>query len=71
MIKSFDCAWNQISKRARNLLTDVAGGATMEIAYTFSGVGWVALVGVVLLDSAYDIGYLDLSASLLQAMVIF
>lgn len=71
MIKSFDCTWSQVSKRARNLLKDVAGGATMEIAYTFSGVGWIALVGIVLLDSAYDIGYQELSASLLQAMIIF
>lgn len=71
MIKSFDCAWNQVLKRARNLLKDVAGGATMEIAYTFSGVGWIALVGIVLLDSAFDVSYQDLGAGLLQAMVIF
>lgn len=71
MIKSFDCALNQASKQARKLLKDTAGSSTMEIAYTFSGLGWIALVGIVLLDSAYDIGYQDLSASLLQAMIIF
>lgn len=71
MIKSFDCIWSQASKRARKLLKDNAGGAAMEMAYTFSGIGWIAMVGIVLLDSAYDIGYRDLSANLLQSMVIF
>lgn len=71
MIKSFDCAWSQASKRARKLLKDNVGGATMEIAYTFSGIGWVAMVGIVLLESAYDISYQELSANLVQAMVIF
>ena len=71
MIKSFDCAWNQASKGARGLLKDTAGSSTTEIAYTFSGIGWIALIGIVLLDSAYDIGYQEVTASLLQAMIIF
>lgn len=71
MIKSFDCAWSQASKRARKLLKDNVGGATMEAAYTFSGIGWIAMVGILLLESAYDIGHQGVSADLLQAMAIF
>ncbi len=46
MIKSFDCAWSQFSKRVRNLLKDDAGGTTMEMAYSVSGAGWVAMIGI-------------------------
>jgi len=71
MIKSFDCAWSQASKQARKLLKDNAGGATLEMAYTFTGIGWIALVGIVLLNSAHNVSYQHLSASLSQAIAIF
>jgi len=71
MIKSFDCAWSQVSKQARRLLKDNAGGATMEAAYSVSGLGWLAIVGIALLDSVYDTGYQDFGLELLQAMAIF
>ncbi len=71
MIKSFDCAWSQFSKRVRNLLKDDAGGTTMEMAYSVSGAGWVAMIGILLLDRAYGFGIQNFSANLLQAVVIF
>ncbi len=39
--------------------------------YSVSGAGWVAMIGILLLDRAYGFGIQNFSANLLQAVVIF